>query len=117
MSNELNHSSLITHSVRNDFTGLAIAAFTAWKLTVNMAINKAITPAKTKTHQPIFIRYAKSCNHLFPAHHAIGEAIRIAMPTSFMKSFDNNLNNACYRSSEHLTDTYFFGALFGRVNT
>ena len=68
-----------------------MAAFIAWKLTVNIAISKAITPAEAKTHQPIFIRYAKSCNHLLLAHQAIGEAIRIAMPTSFIKSFDNNL--------------------------
>ncbi len=35
----------IAHSVRNDFTGLAIAAFIAWKLTVTNAIAIANNPA------------------------------------------------------------------------
>ena len=47
----------INHSVRNDFTGLAMAAFIAWKLTV---INEMMTdkkPANAKTHQLILTRY------------------------------------------------------------
>ena len=43
------------HSVRKDFTGFAIAALMAWKLMVNKAINSAITPANTNTHQLISI--------------------------------------------------------------
>ena len=38
------------HSVRKLFTGVAIAAFIAWKLTVTNAINMAIIPASTNTH-------------------------------------------------------------------
>jgi len=37
------------HSVRNDFTGLAIAAFIAWKLTVIIVIKSAAQPASTNT--------------------------------------------------------------------
>ena len=57
------NSSLITHSVLNDFTGFVIAAFIAWKLTVTSAINIAAAPAKANAVQPMGIRYAKSCNH------------------------------------------------------
>lgn len=45
-----------THSVRNDFTGFAIAAFIDWKLIVNNAISNAATPATIKTHHPILTR-------------------------------------------------------------
>ena len=48
--------SMLLHSVLNDFTGLAIAALIAWKLTVNKAINNAAIPATTNTHQPISTR-------------------------------------------------------------
>jgi hypothetical protein len=49
------HSRLSTHdySVRSDFTGFATAAFIAWKLTVNNAINMAIEPAAKNIHQEI----------------------------------------------------------------
>lgn len=39
------------HSLLKLFTGLAIAAFIAWKLTVASATNNASIPASTKTHQ------------------------------------------------------------------
>ena len=54
------------------------------------AINRAVTVVITNTVQLILVRYAKSCNHLFITHHATGDAIRMAMPTSFKKSFDSS---------------------------
>lgn len=45
------------YSVRNDFTGLAIAALTDWKLMVINAIMMADIPAAKKIHQLISIRY------------------------------------------------------------
>jgi len=44
-----------TYSVRNDFTGLATAAFIAWRPTVSKAIINTPTPAKANIHQLIFI--------------------------------------------------------------
>jgi hypothetical protein len=41
---------MLTHSVRKDLTGLAIATFNAWKLIVNNAISRANNPATAKTH-------------------------------------------------------------------
>src|SRR5688572_16669593 len=82
---------LFHHSVLKLFTGLAIAALTAWKLIVNKATNKAIEPAKANTHQLIFIRYVKSCSHLCITHHARGNAIKLAIITNLIKSFDNNM--------------------------
>jgi hypothetical protein len=38
------------YSVRKDLTGLANAAFIAWKLTVSEAINKALIAATGNTH-------------------------------------------------------------------
>ena len=46
-------SILINYSVRNDLTGLAIAAFIAWKLTVNNAITIASNPASKKINKII----------------------------------------------------------------
>jgi hypothetical protein len=46
----------LTYSLRRLFTGLATAAFTAWKLTVNTAIAMAIIPAKAKIHHSILVR-------------------------------------------------------------
>ena len=40
----------INHSVRNDFTGLAMAAFIAWKPKVSMGIISVIIPAKENFH-------------------------------------------------------------------
>ena len=50
-------SSQLVYSVRNDFTGLAIAAFIAWKLTVANAINIINKPARANIHQPKAMRY------------------------------------------------------------
>ncbi|MEJ7829990.1 MAG: hypothetical protein WKF91_17405 [Segetibacter sp.] len=82
--------SRFVYSVLKLLTGLAIAAFIAWKLTVITAISKASNPAVANTHQEIFILYAKPSSHLLIAHHAIGVAITIATHTSFIKSLDNN---------------------------
>src|SRR6188474_2067770 len=79
------------HSVLKDFTGLAIAAFIAWKLTVNNAISKVHRPAIRNTVQLILILYAKSSSHLFIHHHAIGKAMKAATNVSFKKSFDNKV--------------------------
>ena len=49
--------SVSAHSVLSDFTGFAIAAFIAWKLTVSKAIKIAITPAIKNIHQLIIILY------------------------------------------------------------
>ena len=46
----------VLHSVRKLFTGLAIAALIAWKLIVMNAINAAINPAMTNTHQGMLMR-------------------------------------------------------------
>src|SRR5436190_22153654 len=81
---------LYFYSVRNDFTGLAIPALKAWKPIVIKAMNMANAPAIINTHQPIEIRYAKSCNHLFMKYQASGAAMIKAITTSFKKSFDNN---------------------------
>src|SRR5687768_18236676 len=100
MSNQLtvksiHHSrfTLITHhhySVLKLFTGLASAAFIAWKLTVINAINMAAVPAITNAVQPICILNAKSCNHLFTPQYANGAAIAIEMQTMIKKSFVSN---------------------------
>src|SRR4026209_204768 len=63
------------YSVLNDFTGLAIAALIAWKLTVINAIRIAAAPPIKKAVQPIFILNAKSCNHLLIPQYANGIAI------------------------------------------
>src|ERR1051326_2589750 len=47
-------------------------------------------PLTAKTHQLILVRYAKSSNHLFIAHHAIGAAMTNAINTSCKKSFDRS---------------------------
>jgi hypothetical protein len=39
------------YSVRNDYTGFAIAAFIAWKITDNIAISNAIIPAAANTQR------------------------------------------------------------------
>ena len=77
------------YSLRNDFTGFAIAALIAWTLTVSIAMNNATVPATAKTHQRILVRYAKSCSHRFITNHAIGDATRTANIINFKKSFDS----------------------------
>src|SRR5579862_5649629 len=90
---ELDGISLTRHlttrySVRNDLTGLATAAFIAKKLIAINAINTANNPASKKTHQLIFMRYAKLFNQLCIAHHVIGMEIINATQTSNKNSFD-----------------------------
>src|SRR4030095_6654434 len=78
------------HSVRKLFTGLASAAFIAWKLTVSNAIANAATIAPPKIHQLILTLYGKSFNQSFIAHQATGKAINAAITTSTRKFFDNS---------------------------
>src|SRR6187401_1101998 len=80
----------LIHSVRSDFTGLAMAALIAWKLIVTNAINKADAPASINIHQPMFTLNAKSRNHVFIAHHANGKATILESKMSLRKLFDNN---------------------------
>src|SRR5688572_10583037 len=92
--NHVNHLILLImvqtfHSVLKLFTGLAIAAFIAWKLIVSSAIKTAKHPAAKNTHQLILMWYAKSCSQLFIAHHATGKATRADIITSFRKSLDS----------------------------
>ena len=44
----------LIHSVRSDFTGLAMAALIAWKLIVANAISNADAPANMNIHPPMF---------------------------------------------------------------
>src|SRR3954468_24197298 len=46
----------IIHSVRNDFTGFAIAALIAWKLIVANAMMIASSPAARNIHQLMLMR-------------------------------------------------------------
>lgn len=52
------HENWNIYSVRRLFTGLAMAALIAWKLTVSNAINKAVIPAIANTDQLMVVRYA-----------------------------------------------------------
>src|SRR4030095_3737162 len=49
----------------------------------------ASEPATINIHQPMEMRYAKSCSHLCMKYQAKGEAINNAIVTSFRKSFDS----------------------------
>src|SRR6185436_11716409 len=84
-----------TYSLLKALTGLAIAALIAWKLTVSMAISRAVNPATANIHQLILIRYAKSSSHLFIAHHAIGDAMMMAIITSLRKSVESIFVISC----------------------
>src|SRR6266487_1930819 len=83
------------YSVLKLFTGLAIAAFIAWKLTVINAIATDIKPAIANTHQSILTRYEYDASQLFITHHATGDEITNEIRTSFRKSFDNNAVILC----------------------
>src|SRR5690606_10567721 len=65
----------INHSSRKLSTGLASAARMACQLTVSTAISNAAEPATTNTHHWMSIRKAKSANHLFIPHPAMGDAM------------------------------------------
>src|SRR5262245_36817102 len=66
------HCCSTTYSVLKLLIGFAIAAFIAWKPIVTIAVTNTTAAAKTKAHTPTLILYAKSCNHLFIAHHVTG---------------------------------------------
>ena len=85
----------IVHSVLKLFTGFAIAAFIARKLTVAKAIDIAPTPATMNIHQLILMRQAKPCNQLCMIHHATDVAIINASNTSSRKSFDKRYKRFC----------------------
>ena len=87
------NSFAIFYSVLKLFTGLANAAFIAWKLTVNSAIIIAANAAATNTHQLILTLYAKLCSHLLMAQYDNGNAITQAMHTSFKNSFESSKSN------------------------
>src|SRR5687768_18608943 len=80
------------YSLLKLFTGLAIAALIAWKLTVIKATSKAAKPAIKNIHQLILILYAKPCSQLCITHHAIGKATILASITSFIKSLDTSIS-------------------------
>ena len=77
------------YSVLKFFTGFAIAAFIAWKLTVANAIIIDAMPPARKTHQLNSILKEKFCNHLFMKYQAIGVAIANAIEMSRINSFEN----------------------------
>src|SRR5512140_2558775 len=77
------------YSVLKLLTGLAKAAFIAWKLIVNKATRAADNAAAAKTHQLRLILYSKFFSHTCMPHHATGNASRDAINTSFKKSFDS----------------------------
>lgn len=79
----------MVYSLLKLLIGFAIAAFIAWKLIVIKAISKAIPPASRNTHHWMFIRYAKSCNHLFMENHVSGNEISIAINTNFRNSIES----------------------------
>ena len=69
--------------------GLANAALIAWKLTVINAITNAAAAATANIHQLIVMRYGKSCNHLFIAHQATGNAITDAIRIRITNLFES----------------------------
>src|SRR5438045_7549532 len=83
--------SIIFYSVLNDLTGFTIAAFIAWKLTINKAMTTADKPANANTHHCIVIRYGKFCSQVCIAQYATGAAMTNDTSTSFKKSFDNKV--------------------------
>lgn len=51
-----------SHSVLKLFTGLAIAAFIAWKLTVSNVIANAPNPDTINIHNDMVVLYSYCCN-------------------------------------------------------
>src|SRR6266545_3074937 len=79
------------YSVLKLFTGFAIAAFIAWKLTVIKATAIAKIPVAANTPHSTLIRYANDCSQLFIKYHATGDAINNAIAISFRKSLDKSV--------------------------
>ena len=71
--------------------------------------------ATAKTHQVIGIRYAKSCSQLCMVNQAIGEAMMIAMATSFKNSLVSRFTIFGYGCPQHFTNSDFPRALHGAV--
>src|ERR1700741_4963033 len=85
------HTLVKCYSALKLFTGLAIATFIAWKLTVINAISRAAMAAIKYIHQLISVLYAKSCSHLVIAQYDNGKAIKQAINTSFKNSLESIL--------------------------
>src|SRR6185295_6582280 len=80
---------LIFHSVRKDFTGLATAALTAWKLIVAKAMTTENKPAMINIPALMWIRYAKSLSQVFITYQATGEATANAIKTNLIKFLES----------------------------
>ncbi len=81
----------VNYSSRKLSTGFATAARMACQLTVSNAMTTATTPANANIHHWISIRYTKSSSHLFIAHQATGEAMKMAKHTNCTKSFESRV--------------------------
>ena len=79
------------YSLFKDFTGFINAALILWKLIVNNAMKIDISAANAKTHQLISVWYAKSCNQVFIAYQAMGDAMTMAIRTSLRKSLESRI--------------------------
>ena len=69
----------LIYSLLKLLTGLARAAFMAWKPTVSIAIKVTAVTAIMKTAGPISTRYAKPLSHLLINKYASGDAINTAI--------------------------------------
>ena len=77
---------MVNYSSLRAFTGLATAARKLCQLTVNKAMVKAVSPAKTNIHQLMVVRYAKPSSHFPMAYHEMGTAMANAKATHLIKS-------------------------------
>src|SRR5207237_8706586 len=75
----------VTYSVLKLFTGLAIAAFTVWKVTVNIVISSTANADIRKGIGESPVLYENICSHLCMNIYAIGKATRQDIPTSTIK--------------------------------
>src|SRR5690242_9247558 len=83
------------YSCLNESTGLILAAFIVWKLTVEIATNNTANPAITKTVIEIVVRYGKLAIQLFIPSHTNGQATAIAMSTRLTYSFESKIKIPC----------------------
>src|SRR6185503_175563 len=79
------------YSLLKLLTGLAIAAFTVWKLEVSTAASNIPAPLAANIHQLMVVRSAKPSIHLFMAYHPIGVTITKASTISNITSVDNKV--------------------------
>ena len=90
-ANEIMVGSHNDYSVRKLFTGFAIAASTAWKLTVTSAIRRAMAPAIASISQLRLTLYAKPCDQALKVNQERGEATIKEIVTNLKKSFEKSL--------------------------